>query len=440
MRNAREEAEDSTSRMGQRYEAVFCVFLVVLAFLWRDNPHLVYPEILYLFVLLLGLNLAAGISFRLWPTRSWISASFVLLNCAAIAAILSHSGGADSNLWVLFLLPIYTACMLLGGREVVWITLGAAGFNLAFQIINDTVWTDAVIFLIAVKSGIFIFAAAITYRIVRRDRDSASKLSRQRGRLLQLEKSVKSGAENFARAQHLAEAGMASSGVAHDLKTPLLVILGTAELIEKRNGFSAEFKQDIERIKRSAILCKKIVSNVLGLIGKKSFSPRRCGINGIVGNSADLYRSMLIQHGISLITELARDLPDIEADPYELQRLILNLMSNAKDAIEGKGSIAIRTGLEAAHGAQPPAIEVSVRDSGPGIPESAVDKLFEAFVTSKAEGQGTGLGLYLCREIAHRHGGSLRAENPPGGGARFILSLPVAAPAGQPVPEEELTC
>src|SRR5262245_55496620 len=98
-----------------KYESVFCIFLFVLAFLYRDNTNLVYPHILYLLLILLLLNLTANAAFQRFGHPPWLSTIFILANCATITAILNYSGKENSNMWVLYLLPIYTVCMLLEG-------------------------------------------------------------------------------------------------------------------------------------------------------------------------------------------------------------------------------------------------------------------------------------------------------------------------------------
>lgn len=124
--------QKADAKLGQKYEVVFSVFLVILAFLWRQNPNFTYPQILYSFIVFLTLNLVVGLSLRFWPSREWISALIILANCGTITAIISYSGGQDFYLWVLYLLPIYTVCLLLSGREVSWITTGVLSFNSIF--------------------------------------------------------------------------------------------------------------------------------------------------------------------------------------------------------------------------------------------------------------------------------------------------------------------
>ena len=160
------------SAVSQRYESAFCIFLAAIVFLFRDNPYLEYPQIFYLLLLLLGLNLSAGVALRVKGFGRQLAAALILGNCATIAAILSYSGEQASNLWVLYLLPIYTSCLLLDGREVALISLGAVLSNSLYYALSTVTWDAAVLFELLVKSAIFIFAAATTWKVVLRERSS----------------------------------------------------------------------------------------------------------------------------------------------------------------------------------------------------------------------------------------------------------------------------
>src|SRR5262245_29189915 len=126
----------SDAAVSRRYETIFVIFLLALVFLYRDNTNLVYPQILYLFVFLLGLNLSAGWALRKWPTHPWVATSITLGNCGVLTAVLAYSGGPDSNFWVLYLLPIYTVCLLMSGLQLILIVLGIISFNGAFCILT----------------------------------------------------------------------------------------------------------------------------------------------------------------------------------------------------------------------------------------------------------------------------------------------------------------
>jgi signal transduction histidine kinase len=157
----------------------------------------------------------------------------------------------------------------------------------------------------------------------------------------------------------------------------------------------------------------------------------RVDVNEAVLDVTTLARSELLRHGVSLQTQLATGLPLIEGDRIQLQQVILNLTLNAVEAMsgvdEGPREMRISTAREASNG-----VLVSVRDSGPGLDPQSVDRLFEAFYTTKPD--GLGMGLAICRSIIEAHGGRLRATANEPRGAVFQFTLPLewdeTVPAG----------
>ena len=214
------QVQEGERAVAHKYEVVFCIFLAAMAYLGRGNADMVYPNILYLFFLLLSLNFLAILALRLWPLKEWLSALIILANCGVIAGILSYSGGAQSNLWVLYLLPIYSASLLLHGREVAWITVGAICFNTVFYFVSSNLVDSAAIFEISLKNGLLLFSAALTWRLVSAERRSAFNLSRQREEMRRLEDENKLKAARDEQAEKLAEMGLISAGIVHDLKNP----------------------------------------------------------------------------------------------------------------------------------------------------------------------------------------------------------------------------
>jgi CheY-like chemotaxis protein len=132
---------------------------------------------------------------------------------------------------------------------------------------------------------------------------------------------------------------------------------------------------------------------------------------------------------------LAEDLPELHADAHQLGQVIINLVSNAHHAV--RGAETRRIIVTTRHEAAPGFVSLTVEDTGPGIPPDIERRMFEPFFTTKPLGQGTGLGLPLCRGIVEDHGGALRVDGRPGRGARFVVELPVqpaAGPASGPAP------
>ncbi|MFH1619619.1 MAG: HAMP domain-containing sensor histidine kinase [bacterium] len=421
-----ESNRDADRMLVSKYETVFCVFMAVLAYLWRDNPNIVYPQILYLFILLMSLNIAAGISLRMWPAREWLSAIFILANCGAITGVLAYSGGPESNLWVLYLLPIYTACLLLGLREVIWITIGAIGFNTVFLAREVADWGTGPVFELLLKSGIFIFTAAMTWKIVERDKRSRSKLQSKRSELRVLEEFMQVQKVRLEETEKMAEVGLLSSGVVHDLNGIFMVALGSIEIILQNGSLDAEMTDDLNRIQKSVAMGKNIVANFVGLARKEKPNMAPCDIRKILQSILILLRGPLNQYGIKVRLNFGEDLPMVMASSTHLERLFLNLCSNAIRAMKDGGTLTVKTEELKGKGRPEPRVRMTIEDTGPGIPDAIMAKLFSPFSTTMESQGGTGLGLYVCSEIAMQHGGMLHAENKAGGGARLILSLPAS--------------
>lgn len=412
------------------YEAVFCIFLAVLAYLGRENANLVYPAILYLFVLLLSLNLAAILALRRWPSKEWVSALIILANCGVIAAILSYSGGARSNLWVLYLLPIYTAALLLQGRETALIAAGAVGCSTLFYLVSVGAWNAAAVFELCLKDGLFVFSAALTWRLASAERLSALKLLHQRRELERLEETSRVQAARGARNEKLAEVGLSSAGIVHDLKNPLMVIRGYAEICLKERVLDPDVKGDVERIMRSADFCSGLVAQILRAANDEEAPRVSCEIHQRLEAAIELGGGVYARSGIEIQRRFSARPLRVLAAPEQLDRLFANLMGNAAKAMPGGGKLTLRT-RACARGDGFSRAQVIVEDTGTGLSDEALAKLFKPFGTTRAREGGTGLGLYLCRDIAVKNGGSLEAENVPAAGARFILSLPLE-PEGAP--------
>ncbi|MBI4249280.1 MAG: HAMP domain-containing histidine kinase [Elusimicrobia bacterium] len=421
-KSATREGETGAS---QKYEAIFCIFLVVIAFLFRDDANFVYPQILYLFSILFLLNLGAGFSLRLWPEESWLAALITLANAAIITVILSYSGGENSNLWVLYLLPIYTSSLLLGTRETVWITLGVIGFNAVYYYLWGREPLEETLFMLGLKSGIFAFAAATTSRVAHRQRRAKQELAQQRQQMELLIDSMQSQGLNSMTTGKLADVELLTAGVAHDLNNALLVIIGTSELMFQEGPSSPNFKPDLQQIRQSSLFCKNIIADLLGSVKEKEPKFVPCDIHDVLDSALSLYGGVLAKSRVKINKQFNENLPKASGSFPHLQRLLLNLISNARDSMKDGGVLTLRTESAPARSSQSSEwIQVAVEDTGPGISKEALGSLFKPFYTTKAPDKGMGIGLFLCREIAKKHGGKLSADNLPEGGARFVLQLP----------------
>lgn len=417
------------------YEAVFCIFLVAIAFLGRDSAGWAYPQVLYLLLLLLALNLAAGFALRRWQGRRGLSAGVILGNCAVISAILEYSGGGESPLWVLYLLPIFTASMFLTRQELGWVAVGAVGFNLAFGALSAAAWSSSLALDLGLRTGILSLAAVLTWWIADRERRAQALVRSQRAEMGKLLEEAQVREKEDSSTRRLAEVGLVTAGVLHDLRTPLTVILGSCEAGMGEES-SAAARDDFERIRRAGNLCRDIVNQILAAAGQDRQTVERCDMVQVLDTTLAMCEEVLKSRKIELRWDRPEDPLPFQGSYRQIQRLFLNLVSNAAQAMSSGGVLTIEAKpVEPPAPGLPPRVQVIVADSGPGLSEKALAGLFKLFSTTKSGQGGTGLGLYMCRQIAISHRGSLVAENRPEGGARFTLVVPmdgVASPMSSP--------
>lgn len=246
------------------------------------------------------------------------------------------------------------------------------------------------------------------------------------------------------RAERLATVGTLLSGVAHELNNPLNAIRNFAQLmlLDERGE---EDREALEIIRNEADRAAKIVAD-LRLIARQTRETdgdrELVDLNEIVSHILKLRRYTLETHNIGVTTRLAPNLPGVLANREEMEQVVLNLLLNAEEALAGRsGERDITVTTRAA----PNGVHLQVADTGPGIAACNLERVFEPFWTTKAPGEGTGLGLSLVHRIVTDHGGEVRARTEPGSGAVFTLVLPragdhakAAAEEGMPEPSRPL--
>jgi signal transduction histidine kinase len=209
------------------------------------------------------------------------------------------------------------------------------------------------------------------------------------------------------------------------MNQPLGAIRGYAELL--RRGEGRGVGEELEAIARASSHLSRLVEQV-GLLGAPQPARREpLDPAAPIEDALLLMRAQLEHRGIEVEwCPPERALPRVLADRQRLGQVVVNLLSNARDALAELPQGAprsVRIELDAADGR----VSLAVTDSGPGVPPEVEPHLFDPFFTTKERGRGGGLGLAICREIAEEHGGTLALERPTGGGARFRLGLPAIA-------------
>ncbi|MFI5345238.1 MAG: sensor histidine kinase [Elusimicrobiota bacterium] len=410
--------ESEGRRRTARIERALWIVMGILAFLAKDNPDLVFPQTLYLFLALLGSSLATSLSIRMAPRLGWLHGLCVVAGFASIAGLQEWSGGADSNLWTLYLLPVFSAAILLEGRELAWTATGACVTNAAVHVFGG--WDASTPFALALETGILASAAAATWTLARAEHDAAGRAVDRRREIERLERDVARRREQERGLTAIAAGG---AGAAHDLTTPLMVIRAYARMNLERGCEDPVLARDLTRIESAALFCQELVA---GLMSRAAGPATERSLRDAASSALTMAEPILKNRKIILERETSVAPLPVLASPSDLERIVMNLIGNAAKILPPGGRVTVRVGISRDDASR---AEVVVEDDGPGIPAGVLPRLFQPFATSQPGAGGTGLGLFVSRAAARRLGGDLTAENPPGGGARFTLRLPLAPSA-----------
>lgn len=223
------------------------------------------------------------------------------------------------------------------------------------------------------------------------------------------------------QAEKMASLGKLAAGVAHQINNPLGGITLFAKLALEEYEVEEDLRNDLLRILKDAERCRDTVKELLEFTRQTRYLMQPNDINQTISRTLFLLESQSLFQNIEIEKLFGENLPAVQADIQQLNHLLMNIILNAAQAMDGKGRLQLKTFLDS--GGQQVGIEIS--DTGPGIPPEVLPHIFEPFYTTKEEGQGTGLGLSLAYGIVENHGGHIAAANRPEGGAVFTIQLPI---------------
>lgn len=281
------------------------------------------------------------------------------------------------------------------------------------------------------------------------------------------------------RAEKLASVGRLAAGIAHEVGNPLGAILGYTELARRERSGATEW---LDEIRDEAQRIDRLVRGLLDYARPRAAAIRTVEVNEVVEEAVALLETRGQLKDVRTRLELASPSPSVKADAHQLEQVMVNLLLNARDAVEGgegEGTIVLRTSAEVYQGPEPPesrrparrrddpagidyshlrrlerrpsplpipafargdpVVRIEVEDDGPGLPQGERSLLFDPFYTTKQPGRGTGLGLAVSARLVAGMGGAIHASSRPEGGARFTVLLPVPGPRGEGVGGEAAT-
>jgi two-component system NtrC family sensor kinase len=232
---------------------------------------------------------------------------------------------------------------------------------------------------------------------------------------------IKEMEQQLVQAGKLAAIGQLVAGVAHELNNPLTSVVGYSELLLGAEC-SEGIRHDLERINRQGVRAARIVGNLLTFARRREPRKESININDVIERSLELQAHQLALDGISIVKEPDEALPPTMVDPFQMQQVFMNIISNAHQALrdwQGERQLRVRSELAG------DMIHLEFADSGPGISAEVMRRLFEPFFTTREAGEGTGLGLSIAHGIVEAHVGRIWAESEVGKGATFIVEIPV---------------
>ena len=238
---------------------------------------------------------------------------------------------------------------------------------------------------------------------------------------------LKEAQHRLVSSERLASVGRLAAGLAHEIGNPISALIGMQDLLLDGGLTESEQRDFVERMRRETERIHRILRDLLQFArpgGRSSSEPNEPGdVAAAITDTATLVAPQKALKDVELELDIEQDLPLVRLSREQLVQILLNLLLNAADAVEGGGHIRVkaksRGGL----------VELAVEDDGPGVSPTIRDRLFEPFATTKEVGRGTGLGLAVCRGLVEAAGGSITLDETPAVGARFVITLPSMAPS-----------
>jgi len=226
--------------------------------------------------------------------------------------------------------------------------------------------------------------------------------------------------EQLAWNERMAELGQLAVGMVHELNTPLSVIVSATQLILRDEELSPSVKEMVERIELEVQRLSLFTKGLLSFARKEDGPVGEADLNQVLQEVMYFLKYEALKRSIKIVEDFDYRLPPIAADANRLKQVFINLVMNAFQAMEGGGSLLLRSSSSEERFAS-----VQVADTGSGIPQKTLSRIFEPFYTTKKTAKGTGLGLFITKKIVKSFSGTISVESSEGEGTCFTITFPV---------------
>ncbi len=238
--------------------------------------------------------------------------------------------------------------------------------------------------------------------------------------MMKIEEDLEQTHNMLMQSEKMAGLGRLAAGVAHEINNPMSGIMLYANFIQEDLGADHPSDEDLKTIIHEAERCKVIVADLLEFSHQKTYDMSPVDLNEVIQKTLGVLQNQPFLHNIEIILNLEDTLPPIMGNSIRLNQVVMNIVVNAAQAMDGNGNLTIQSRTRANQDIN----ELLIIDTGPGIPEKTLEQIFEPFFTTKETGEGTGLGLSVSYAIVKEHKGTIRATSSPESGTTFTLRFP----------------
>src|SRR5512146_100831 len=346
----------------------------------------------------------------------------ILLKIALASLLLGHTGGAvsiNSSYYPIYYLPVVTAAIYFGPvGTLLWTALASAAYcSYLIPVLQEYELTPAGEVELGIRILFFFFAAILVNQFVMENRRRLKESQALSDTLAESNRQLKQAQQEARRSERLAALGQLSAGLAHEIRNPLGVIKGSAEMLsQKLQGASPLAEELAGYISSEVNRLNALVARFLDFARPSRLQLQPVSAPALVDRAVESVQTQFPAATITVERSYADDLPPILADERLCEQVFVNLICNAYEAMNGAGGqLKVSTTPESAESG--PGVAVEVQDSAPGVPAELREQIFNPFFTSKEN--GVGLGLSIVAKIVDDHRGSIRLKSRPSGGACF---------------------
>ncbi|MGH9747849.1 MAG: ATP-binding protein [Candidatus Acidiferrales bacterium] len=349
----------------------------------------------------------------------------VIIKILLATLLIDHTGdiGINSNYYPIYYLPIVTAALYFGPiSTLVWTTLT----SLAYCAFLIPVWDEYEFTAegaadLAIRILFFYLAAVLINRFASENRRQVHKYQELSEQLEETNRQLRRAEADARRSERLAALGQLSAGLAHEIRNPLGVIKGSAEMLSQKVEASNPLASELAGyIGAEVNRLNSLVTRFLDFARPSHLELRPTQLSAVVDRVLDSVRNQFPDAQVTVERHYVPGTPDVQVDAQMCEQIFVNLITNAYQAMDGRGRLRISIAPELQNARS--GVAVVVADSGPGVPAESREQIFNPFFTSKKE--GVGLGLSIVAKIIDDHRGTIRLESAPGEGARFRVFLP----------------